>query len=394
MSRRVAPVIRDFRVQQIRHTSGSLASTVVDAFGRIDRRVDAFLRTFTGSGTQRTYAYVMVDHLRWLAYESLTPETIAIGDLKRYMGLLGADVPGPLGPVWRVGKRPLSNSSLTTAASCLKGFYSYQGDCGVNTTLASLLSQTRLPTRADRQRRLLGHLDTALPTNPLAPRRHRRRHPKMLPDGSRDLLLASTATARDRLVVTWLLDAGFRIGELCGLHLGDLHLRSDGLCGDSRTAHVHVCHRWNNINGAAAKSKYVWSVQEGLVSGGLVKRVSPAMVHTYFEYMTTEYPAEAAHGMLLVQLSGSRVGHPWTTAGARGMLKRLGSRAGVGPVRPHAFRHTFATAVLEASGGNLVIARDAGGWASAQTVDEIYAHTDINDPAFAAALQKVWGAHQ
>ena len=41
----------------------------------------------------------------------------------------------------------------------------------------------------------------------------------------------------------------------------------------------------------------------GTVTGGLVKRVSPAMVHAYFDYMTSEYPRDrAGHGMLLVQL--------------------------------------------------------------------------------------------
>ncbi|MEU6047899.1 DUF6262 family protein [Streptomyces griseus] len=39
-------------------------------------------------------------------------------------------------------------------------------------------------------------------------------------------------------------------------------------------------------------------------ASGLIKRVSPAMVHTYFEYVTTEYPRGAGHGMLLVQLRG------------------------------------------------------------------------------------------
>jgi integrase len=60
-------------------------------------------------------------------------------------------------------------------------------------------------------------------------------------------------------------------------------------------------------------------------------------------------------------------------------------------VRPHAFRHSFATAVLDAAGGNLVIARDAGGWSSTSVVDEIYAHVDVHDPAFGAALSTVWG---
>ena len=36
-------------------------------------------------------------------------------------------------------------------------------------------------------------------------------------------------------------------------------------------------------------------------------------------------------------------------------------------MKPHAFRHTFASAVLDAADGNTLIARDAGGWASATT---------------------------
>ena len=45
------------------------------------------------------------------------------------------------------------------------------------------------------------------------------------------------------------------------------------------------------------------------MTGGLVKRVSPAMVHTYFDYMTSEYPRDRArHGMLLVQLHGRNQG--------------------------------------------------------------------------------------
>ena len=40
---------------------------------------------------------------------------------------------------------------------------------------------------------------------------------------------------------------------------------------------------------------------------------------------------------------------------------------------------------------NLLIARDAGGWASTAVVDEIYAHVDVHDSAFDAALRKVWG---
>jgi integrase len=43
------------------------------------------------------------------------------------------------------------------------------------------------------------------------------------------------------------------------------------------------------------------------------------------------------------------------------MLGRAGTRAGLGVVKPHAFRHSFTSAVLGASDGNLLIVRDAGG---------------------------------
>src|SRR5258707_12139864 len=89
------------------------------------------------------------------------------------------------------------------------------------------------------------------------------------------------------------------------------------------------------------------------------------MTHAYFDYVTGERrQVHAAHAMLLVQLTGSNAGQPWAPDAARGMLRRAGCRAGLGRVRPHAFRHSFASAVLDASGGNLLIARAAGGGAS------------------------------
>ncbi len=117
----------------------------------------------------------------------------------------------------------------------------------------------------------------------------------MLPDGAREKLLATATAARDRLVVTWLADGGLRIGELCGLHLVDLHLRENAACGECRTPHLHVCHRPENPNRAEAKTKHPWRVEHGIVTGGLIKRVSPAMVHAYFEDVTTEYPRGADH---------------------------------------------------------------------------------------------------
>jgi integrase len=252
----------------------------------VHEQADRFLRAHDGSGTQRTYAYLLVDHLRWLERECLPPESVTLRDLQRYMGIVGARVAMPLGEPWRAGKRSYGQDTLSAAASCLKGFYLHLAALGINRELGGQLNRTRLPARADRDRALLGHLRRELPANPLAPRRVRRRHPKMLPDGARDLLGQAVMTARDRLVVTWRGDGGFRIGELCGLHLADLHLHEDAPCGDCRSPHVHVCHRDGNAHRARAKTKYPWSLEDGVIRGGMVRRASPAMVHAYFEYLT------------------------------------------------------------------------------------------------------------
>lgn len=385
-------VIGDLRVQPIYRQDGRRAYTIVWPDSSVHLIADGFLRTCT-TGTARTYAYLLVDHLRWLPFEALSSESVVFRDLRRYMGALGAEFRGPFGRPWRVGKPAYRQSSLEATAAALKGFYLYQASQGVNTDLGRELDRSRLPTTADRRRSLLGHTLREMPANPLRPTTAvRRRHPKMPPEGARELLTGHLASARDRMATTWLADGGFRIGELTGLHLEDLHLRDDAACGQCRAPHVHICHREGLANQSRVKTKLDWYVQDGVVHGGAIRRASPAMVSTYFDYMTTEYPQNAEHhGMLLVNLHGPRAGQPWSAEMARRMLRRAGVRLELGTVKPHQFRHGFATGVLDASGGNTLIARDAGGWASAATVDEIYGHSDIHDPAFVTALNTVWG---
>lgn len=209
-------VIGDLRVQVLERSGGWRSYTIVGPNGAVCVDADRFLLTFEGSGTQRTYAYYLVDHLRWCAREGLGPDTVALRDLQRYMGAVGAQVRGPFGQPWR--ERPWGQSALQTAASCVKGFYLHHAGYGVNPELGAALNLSRLPSRADRRRSLLGHVSTSLPSNPLTPRAQvRRRHPKMLPDGARERLLAQVRTARDRLVVTWLADGGmFSAGRTRG----------------------------------------------------------------------------------------------------------------------------------------------------------------------------------
>jgi integrase len=149
----------------------------------------------------------------------------------------------------------------------------------------------------------------------------------------------------------------------------------------------------HNPNLARAKTPRPAEVIDGVVTGGTVRRASPAMVDAYNEYLGEEYHrvrAVAQTDLVLVRLAGETAGQPLSPHGARQMLDRAGRRAGLGRVRPHAFRHTWATALTEATGGNTKAVADEGGWSNAQIVEDTYAHLG-GDPALEVALNKVWG---
>ena len=155
---------------------------------------------------------------------------------------------------------------------------------------------------------MLGYHATAMAANPLFHGAPPRKHPRMLPDGTRAAMLDAVRTARDRMIVTWLSDSGMRIGELCGLWFCDLHLRTDHPCGERKGPHAHVVKR-RNPNRASAKTGFPTMVVDGIVSGGTVRRASPAMVASYHEYLAEDYHrirALAQTDLVLVQLVGQK----------------------------------------------------------------------------------------
>ncbi|MFD0719135.1 tyrosine-type recombinase/integrase [Streptomyces globosus] len=386
-------------MQVLKHSDGSVSYTILWPDCSVDEEADSYLRVHEGSGSQKTYAYSLVDHMRWRIQEGLTTKTITFLDLKRYMGAVGAHVPIPFGRPWRVPpQRPYGGSALQVAAACLKGFYLHNcARLGVNDELRAALDANRLPTKADRNRSVVGHVKKAMPANPLAPTNPpRRRHPKMLPDGAKPTLRGAVNTARDAMVVQWLSDTSLRIGGLTGLHLVDLHLRDNAPCNECKSPHLHVCHRQTNLNRSRAKIKQDWETVDGVITGGEIYRVSPAMISAYFQYMTTEYQKYATgHGMLLIQLAGPNVGAPWSADAARGMLRRAGHRAELpGRIKPQAFRHQITNDVLDHADGNPMVAKVVGNWASAQMVDEVYGHPDLHSPEFVDALETIWGERE
>jgi integrase len=381
----------DLRVQLVKHRNGRRSYVVLDIFsGCVHSRADKFLSSF-GEGTQRTYAYHLVDHLRWLAANGYREDSITVRDLLRYLALCGSQHYGPLGTPWRA--TPLGESAQAVRATCLKAYYvDLTTRENVNGELRAALSIRRLPNSKDRDRSALGHLDTSPAANPLSHGAAPRKFPRTLPDGTRQAVLDAVRTARDRMIVTWLSDSGMRIGELCGLWFCDLHLRKDHPCGERKGPHVHVVKRVNP-NRASAKTGFPAVVVDGIVSGGTIRRASLAMVASYHVYLAEDYHrirALAQTDLVLVQLVGKRTGEALSTHGARQMLERAGRRAGLGLIKPHAFRHTWATALTEATGGNTKAVADEGGWMSARTVEATYAHL-AEDPALEAALKQIWG---
>jgi hypothetical protein len=111
----------DLRVQLLNHRDGRRSYVVLDfVSGSVHSRADKFLSSF-GEGTQRTYAYHLVDHLRWLAANAYREDSITIQDLWRYLALCGSQHHGPRGTPWRAD--PLGDSALAVRATCLKGYY-------------------------------------------------------------------------------------------------------------------------------------------------------------------------------------------------------------------------------------------------------------------------------
>ena len=58
-------VVNDLRVQELRRRDGRFGYTIVGPDGSVHALADGFLRGLD-AGTARTYAYLLVDHLRWL----------------------------------------------------------------------------------------------------------------------------------------------------------------------------------------------------------------------------------------------------------------------------------------------------------------------------------------
>lgn len=99
-------MVGELRVQEIVRGGGLVCYAIMDIDCTLVVEADGCLRTCAG-GTDGTYAYVLVDHLRWLRFAGLTVESVSLEDLRHYTAALGAHYPGAVRPAVAGRQAPL-----------------------------------------------------------------------------------------------------------------------------------------------------------------------------------------------------------------------------------------------------------------------------------------------
>lgn len=297
-------VSRAFRVRKVLHRGGRVSHWIFSANGELHRPSVEVLTQYKES-SQQTYAYGLADHLNWLEANRFTASSVTVDDLHRYMNALTGQGAGVYGVVWR-DRPPMSISAAANVATVVKAFYL--------STPQTSRSVKEWFSQGSASRTARGH---TISRNPLAPRKGASR-PRFLPDQFVSALFEPgvLTSARDVMIVTWLIDSGIRVGGLCGLRFQDLHLVRDHPCGQRKDPHVHIVGRDDNPNRARAKAYYSWRLSpEGYVTDGVIRAVSETMVVSFYSYLLDEYrPTQhlVNHEQVLVHTGLPRL---WLTRG-------------------------------------------------------------------------------
>jgi tyrosine recombinase XerC len=163
---------------------------------------------------------------------------------------------------------------------------------------------------------------------------------------------------RDRAILELLYATGIRVGELCGLHLGDVDLAADTVL----------------VLGKGAKERIVpfgEPARDALLD--YLANGRAAMVPTPDRQAGSARPDGQGSGGALEALFFNRRGKPMTQRDVRGMLERYRVAAGVpAGTSPHTLRHSYATHLLE-GGADLRVVQELLGHV-ALTTTQTYTH--------------------
>jgi|SRR5690625_290121 len=378
-----------WRVREASDDEGVVGYTLIQPDGRRHVSSDRYLARF-GTGTARAYAYALLKHFRWLDAQGLTVESVSLDRLRAYARLLDGTGRG-LYRAPRVGADfPLAPRSARQHQAALAGFYRSTPDTHARQEILRERAFEHPSGAASAQ--ILRGGAVRVERNPLrVGSKAARLGRPAIPTGEEMRRLEGTlASARERFVYFWLLHAGLRVGELCGMRHQDVHLSDAISCTEETRPHVHIFHRDSNPNGARAKTATAPRLRSDRVQGGERRLVSPAMEEALIDYLG-ELSTPGHSDFVLINTCGSRIGEGMTTEGVRRLVARMGKRAGLPRLRPHQFRHRFATDLLNASGGDAEVARYAGGWSSTAMVEQVYGHVDAPNGRMSNALEEVWG---
>lgn len=320
--------------------------------------------------TMRAYTRAIANYLTWCEATGNDWSAAALGELARFKLALEA-TPTPTG-----GAR--SGRTVDLALTALCEFLRFAAASGyADAAVAGRLSErrylTHLPQGYDAgengqfrrvQSRVLRSREAPLP-------------PAVLTPEQVSHVLVDCASERDRFIVRVLHETGVRIGELLGTRLHHVHLLPDSTSLGCRVAgaHLHVPRRGHCSNGARSKN------------GGRVVPVADIVVHAYRDYRAERFDVLGERDnsdYVLINFTGPHTGKPMTDSNIRQILGRLGRRRGV-RVTPHMFRHTAATAWLEAGVAPDVV-QDLLGHANASSMG-VYSHP--SSAATRAAVERV-----
>jgi site-specific recombinase XerD len=151
-------------------------------------------------------------------------------------------------------------------------------------------------------------------------------------------VVAGQVCARNRALVALLFDALLRASELCALQVGDVDLGGG----------VVTVRRGKGGRGRLAPF--------GSVTADLLR------------VWLSAYPPASLQAPLFVALGGWLPGKGLTPRGLGVILQRLGERAGIAAVSPHAFRRGGACEAVW-NGASSRVVMSVGGWSNLQMVE-------------------------
>lgn len=331
-------------------------------------------------GTARTYSGRLA---LWLGWTSLTGVDAASPSVEQLAGFArwlertpsrkhrrgrNRRRVGDLNVVTLKGARsPATVDGILAAVVEFVRFGAGRGWCApeVAERLSSRVELRFLPRGLDRGERT----DRPVVARRVVRRRRVERAPATLTADQVGAVVDACTNLRDSFIVESLYATGLRVGELCGLHLSDLHLVPSAvhLGCPVGGAHLHVVRREDNENRALAKS--IWP---------RVLPVTTALVrcHNAYRFERDAVREAADSDYLLVNLWRAPLGRAMRPDAVEELFVRLSAKVGF-YVRPHMLRHTFASEVAMSTKDPALV-KELLGHASVRSTD-VYLHARWDD---------------